>query len=253
MPDRLSFDRVAPIYDETRGLPPRVLSRVLGVLVDELRGKRVLEVGVGTGRFAVPLQKSGIDVVGIDISHAMVELGLAKGLRNVVFADAVRLPFPAKAFDVTTSNHVLHLVPDWRDALREIARVTAETYFSVIGRSNGPDLNREYHALVEEGGFHWQPPGLHERKLADLLRPDVVMPVGPFPEILPADRAIAEIERRDYTSQWEVPEEIHRNAVRALRERWGGKELSWSTTYEITSWDVSRLPELAAAEGGQAT
>ncbi len=210
MPDRLSFDRVAPIYDETRGLPPRILSRILGVLVDELRGKRVLEVGVGTGRFAVPLQKSGIDVVGIDISHAMVELGLAKGLRNVVFADAVRLPFPARAFDVTTSNHVLHLVPDWR-----------------------------------------QPPGLHERKLADLLRPDVVMPVGPFPETLPADRAIVEIERRDYTSQWAVPEEIHRNAVRALRERWGGKELSWSTTYEITSWDASRLPEIAAAEGAQ--
>src|SRR5207247_1790362 len=84
----------------------------------------------------------------------------------------------------------------------------------------------------------------------DLLRPDVVMPVGPFPETLPADRAIAEIERRDYTSQWEVPEEMHRNAVRALRERWGGKELSWSTTYEITSWGVSRLPELAAASCG---
>ena len=251
MPDRLSFDRVAPIYDETRGLQPRILSRVLGVLVDELRGKRVLEIGVGTGRFAVPLQKSGIDVVGIDISHAMVELGLAKGLRNVVFADAVRLPFPARTFDVTTSNHVLHLVPDWRDALREVARVTVETYISVIGRSNGPDMNREYHALVEEGGFHWQPPGLHERKLADLLKPDLVMPVGPFPETLPADRAIAEIERRDYTSQWEVPEELHRNAVRALRERWAGKDLSWSTTYEITSWDVSRLPEIAAAEGAQ--
>src|SRR5207244_9547346 len=100
MPDRLSFDRVAPIYDETRGLPPRILSRVLGVLVDELRGKRVLEVGVGTGRFAVPLQKSGIQVVGIDISPAMVERGLAKGLKNVIFADAVRLPFPSKAFDV---------------------------------------------------------------------------------------------------------------------------------------------------------
>ncbi len=249
MPERLSFDRVAPIYDETRGLQPRILSRVLGVLVDELRGKRVLEIGVGTGRFAVPLQKSGIEVVGIDISHAMVELGLAKGLRNVVFADAVRLPFPAKAFDVTTSNHVLHLVPDWRDVLREVARVTVESYVSVIGRSKGPDLNREYHALVEEGGFHWQPPGLHERKLADLLKPDIVMPVGPFPETLPADRAIAEIERRDYTSQWAVPEEQHRNAVRALRGRWGGKDLSWSTTYEITSWDVSRLPEIAAAHG----
>ncbi len=251
MPGRLSFDRVATIYDETRGLPPRILSRVLGVLVDELRGKRVLEVGVGTGRFAVPLQKSGIDLVGIDISHAMVELGLAKGLRNVVFADAARLPFAARAFDVATSNHVLHLIADWRDVLREIARVTAETYFSVIGRSSGPDLNREYHALVEDGGFHWQPPGLHERKLPERLKPDLVMPVGPFPESLPADRAIAEIEQRAYTSQWEVPEELHRDAVRTLRKRWGGVELRWTTTYEITSWDVSRLAGIPEADGGQ--
>src|SRR6266571_1138461 len=60
MPGRLSFDRVAAIYDETRGLAPRAMARVLAVLVDQLQGKRVLEVGVGTGRYAVPLQKSGI-------------------------------------------------------------------------------------------------------------------------------------------------------------------------------------------------
>src|SRR3989454_4698861 len=115
MPGRLSFDRVAAIYDETRSLAPRAMARVLAVLVDELRGKRVLEVGVGTGRYAVPLQKSGIRVVGVDISRKMVEFGLAKGLRDVVFADAARLPFVSGSFDVATTNHVLHLIPDWRD------------------------------------------------------------------------------------------------------------------------------------------
>src|SRR5439155_26304664 len=91
MPTRLSYDRVATIYDATRGLAPRAMARVLGVLVDELHGKRVLEVGVGTGRYAVPLQKSGIRVVGVDISRSMVEFGLAKGLRDVVFADGAHL------------------------------------------------------------------------------------------------------------------------------------------------------------------
>ncbi len=247
VPERLSFDRVATIYDETRGLPARALSRVLGVLVDELRGKRVLEVGVGTGRFAVPLQKSGIQVVGIDISPAMVERGLAKGLKNVIFADAVRLPFPSKAFDVATTNHVLHLISEWRDVLREIARVTTESYFSIIGRSDGPELNREYHTLVEKQGFHWEPPGVHERKLTEILKPDLVIPVGPFTETASADRAIAEIARRDYTTQWEVPETLHREAVRALREQWGGKELRWSVTQEITFWRVERLAGLSTA------
>src|SRR5437667_3660782 len=135
MPGRLSFDRVAAIYDETRSLAPRAMSRVLSVLVDELHGKRVLEVGVGTGRYAVPLQKSGIRVVGVDISRKMVEFGLAKGLRDVVFADAARLPFASGSFDVGTTNHVLHLIPDWRDVLREIARVPRETYFTSCQRS----------------------------------------------------------------------------------------------------------------------
>src|SRR5256886_16170739 len=84
----------------------------------------LLEVGVGTGRYAVPLQKSGIRLVGVDISRKMVEFGLAKGLRDVVFADAARLPFVSGSFDVATTNHVLHLIPDWRDGLRGIARVT---------------------------------------------------------------------------------------------------------------------------------
>src|SRR5256712_6864540 len=132
MPGRLSFDRVAAIYDETRSLAPRAMARVLAVLVDQLQGRRGLEVGVGTGRDAVPLQKSGVRAVGVDISRKMIEFGLAKGLRDVVFADAARLPFVSGAFDVATTNHVLHLIPDWRDRLTEIARATPAVDFTVI-------------------------------------------------------------------------------------------------------------------------
>src|SRR2546428_7212141 len=127
MPGRLSFDRVAAIYDETRSLAPRAMARVLAVLVDELHGKQVLEIGVGTGRYAVPLQKSGIRVVGVDISRKMVEVGLTKGLRDVVFADAARLPFRSKSFDVATTNHVLHLISDWRYVLMQIRLTPRET------------------------------------------------------------------------------------------------------------------------------
>src|SRR3989475_1307023 len=142
MPGRLSFDRVAAIYDETRSLAPRAMARVLAVLVDELHGKRVLEIGVGTGRYAVPLQKSGIRVVGVDISRKMVEIGLAKGLRDVIFADAARLPFKSGSFDVGTTNHVLHLIPDWRGALSEIRRATRGMYFPVLESPDPGDTSK---------------------------------------------------------------------------------------------------------------
>src|SRR2546426_11332598 len=152
------------------------MARVLAVLVDELHGKRVLEIGVGTGRYAVPLQKSGIRVVGVDISRKMVEIGLAKGLRDVIFADAARLPFKSGSFDVGTTNHVLHLIPDWRDALSEIARGTRDMYFTVLERSDrGDTIKREDDPLVEGAGHRWSQPGLHEEDLPGLLKPAFII------------------------------------------------------------------------------
>jgi len=249
MPGRLSFDRVAAIYDETRSLAPRAMARVLAVLVDQLQRKRVLEVGVGTGRYAVPLQKSGIRVVGVDISQKMVEFGLAKGLRDVVFADAARLPFVSGSFDVATTNHVLHLIPDWRDVLTEIARVTREFYFTVIERSDRIDtIKREYDALVKRAGHNWSHPGFHEKDLPGLLKPDFIMPVGPFRETLLTDSLLEELDRRTYSSQWDVPEEIHRGAMDVLRRKWKGQEFQLSYTLEVTFWRSDRLPEIAKAQ-----
>ena len=248
MPARLSFDRVATIYDATRGLAPRAMARVLGVLVDELHGKRVLEVGVGTGRYAVPLQKSGIRVVGVDISRSMVEFGLAKGLRDVVFADGAHLPFRRHAFDVATTNHVLHLVADWRDVLTEIARVTREMYFSIIERSQRTDsIQRDYDALVGEAGYQYHPPGIHERDLPDLVKPNLVIPVGPFHEVAASDTVLEEFEQRSYSCQWEVPEDVHRQSMARLRKTWGGKEYRRVYTLEVTFWRIDRLGELAKA------
>jgi len=223
------------------------MSRVVGVLVEELRGKRVLEVGVGTGRYAVPLQKSGIRVVGVDISRNMVGLGLAKGLRDIVFADGARLPFVARAFDVATTNHVLHLISNWVDVLEEIARVTRDSFFSVIEQSENPSMHSEYNALVRESGFQWQHPGIHERDLPGLLKPDIVIPVGPFRETVSMDTVLKPLAERAFSNQWEVPEEIHREAIQRLRKKWAGKVYDRSYSLEIAFWRAERIPELVKA------
>ncbi len=246
MPVRLSFDRVASTYDETRALSPRVMSHVLGILVDQLLGKSVLEVGVGTGRYAVPLQKSGLNLVGVDISHKMVELGLGKGLKNVVLADGARLPFTSRAFDLATTNHLLHLVPDWRQVLLEIVRVTRDSYFSIVERSSRTtNLHREYDRLAGEAGYKWAPPGLHERDLTTILTPDLVMPVGPFEDVVPADHILDELEVRSFSSQWGTPEDVHRRVMRELRSRWSGHEFKHTYNLEITFWQIEHLAELA--------
>ena len=80
MPDDHFGDRVAARYDES--LPGMFLPGVLDPTVDflaELAGSGpVLELGIGTGRVALPLVEKGISVHGIDLSQAMVERLRAK-------------------------------------------------------------------------------------------------------------------------------------------------------------------------------
>jgi ubiquinone/menaquinone biosynthesis C-methylase UbiE len=121
-----NFDRVAEIYDRTRGLPPHVetaVARGLAELVGHVAGAGVLEVGAGSGRIAVPLAREGVRVTGIDISPRMLGLLRAKdrGIA-VALAEAGRLPFRSQAFDAALFVHILHLVPDVPATLAEAAR-----------------------------------------------------------------------------------------------------------------------------------
>lgn len=67
------FDRIADSYDETRSLSPDVTGAIARVLERELEGRgRCLEIGVGTGRIALPLHARGIPMAGIDLSARMI-------------------------------------------------------------------------------------------------------------------------------------------------------------------------------------
>jgi len=127
-PASISFDRGAEVYDRTRALPPDAMRAVLDVVTPELRDRQpCLEIGVGTGRLALPLAARGIRMVGVDLSAAMLAklVQKAEGRRDVqlVRGDATRAPFPDGAFGAALAIHVLHLIGDWRAAVKELARV----------------------------------------------------------------------------------------------------------------------------------
>lgn len=127
--DSVTFDRAAEYYDATRGFPPGVeqdaaalISRVGGLTPES----RVLEIGVGTGRIALPVSRYVKAYFGADISAKMLARLNAK--RNgapvyAVQADATRLPFPDNSFDVAVAVHVFHLIPAWQTVLDELSRV----------------------------------------------------------------------------------------------------------------------------------
>jgi len=127
----ISFDKIAAVYDAQRAHPPEVSTEVGSALAALVGlGAPVLELGVGTGRIAIPTALAGSSVVGIDISREM--LAVAAGRATVAGAqlalaraDAQALPFATGSFAAALAVHVLHLLPDWRAALGELARVVA--------------------------------------------------------------------------------------------------------------------------------
>jgi len=65
---------VAAHYDDDTSdeFQPTVIGATVDLLAELARGGRVLELGIGTGRIAVPLAQRGFTVHGIDLSRAMV-------------------------------------------------------------------------------------------------------------------------------------------------------------------------------------
>jgi SAM-dependent methyltransferase len=64
-------ERIADVYDRWAGVPADT-EQTVAFLAARAGGGPVLELGVGTGRVALPLAARGLDVHGIDASPAMV-------------------------------------------------------------------------------------------------------------------------------------------------------------------------------------
>ncbi len=242
-----AFDRVAHEYDRTRTLPAEAKERIITVLSELAGPDRVLEVGVGTGRVSLPLQKAGLNVVGVDVSRAMLRVGAQKGLANIFLADAAHLPFADASFRLAMSHHVLHLLPDWRAAVSELARVSRLGCLSLIDHdAEEPDIGAEYHRLVEADGGSTQRPGLPERDLARRLPAERTLSLGHFRQETETARVIDLLERRLWSSLWSVPARTHEKAIAALRVHPWPATVRSETELTLAFWSTERLRELSA-------
>jgi SAM-dependent methyltransferase len=73
-------DHVAATYDASEGemFDADAIEPVVDLLAELARDGRALELGIGTGRIALPLARRGVDVHGIELSQAMVARMRAK-------------------------------------------------------------------------------------------------------------------------------------------------------------------------------
>jgi SAM-dependent methyltransferase len=150
-PSRPNFAEVARSYDELRPADDNWWE-VFELLVREgdLAGRRVLDIGCGTGRAAEALAARGSRVWGVEPEPEMAALARGR-VSTVKVAPAERLPFKDAWFERALMWLVIHLV-DRPRALAEAARVLRPDGRLAIGTFH-PDhferywLNRYFPSL----------------------------------------------------------------------------------------------------------
>jgi 2-polyprenyl-3-methyl-5-hydroxy-6-metoxy-1,4-benzoquinol methylase len=101
------------------------------------RGRRVLDIGCGTGYGTDYLRQMGAQAVGIDIAKTAVSYA-QRQYPEVRFAmmDAQKLEFPAASFDLVVSTENFEHLHDQAGHIREVRRVLARGGIAFIATPN---------------------------------------------------------------------------------------------------------------------
>ena len=224
----LVFDRAVDYYDKTRALSSATMGKLVPLIRNEVGGGPCLEIGVGTGRIALPLQAAGTDMVGLDLSQPMLRRLVHNAGDRLPFplvsADAGALPFRDDSFAGALAVHVLHLIPEWRRAVTELVRITRPSGALVIdiGRSTrGPfsELLSEFAAAAKIPDKHR---GVNDTDELDeamaglgasLTRTEVINEVRSATYA----KTIAALEAGTYSITWAADEATRRAAAEHAR------------------------------------
>jgi len=250
----VSFDKVAGIYDATRwsGVPPEIMKKLLNSMKETFASCRtILDVGTGTGRFAEYLIDSGFNVVGIDVSLAMMAKAREKKLRNLVQADAHHSPFEDKAFDGAVMIHVLHLVRDWVQVVSEIGRVTRKVIVAEVEGGEGFSPRSRYLELRKEMGYPLERFNDGEGGLRRVVPPSIVKLVGDYWTDVDVHEEIDSFDRRKSSVSWGLPSEVNNRIIQRIHAENQTKIVRRRDVVEVVGWDPAQLRNVTA--GGSST
>lgn len=162
--------------------------RLLVDLLVPRKGESVLDVGCGTGYFTRGLAEDATVAwaAGADLDSAMVRFAAVRGKAAYLVADAARLPFADRSFDLVISVTALCFMPDERRALAEMLRVARRRVaLGLLNRRSLLWLGKGRHGgRGAYRGAHWHT----RREVLDLfagqparnlsLRSGIVLPGG---------------------------------------------------------------------------
>jgi len=265
------FDQIADVYDETR----RVLNHETLNGIKEMLTKygchSILEIGVGTGRIAIPLIKDGYDVIGADISRRMMEKARAKGMRNLFLTEGSRVPFREMSFDATFMAHVFHLLDNPISVMTEAARVSRVGVFALLRKRASDRWSWFYddnHILNDEvtrkflderrerfrkiaKKYAWSLDPSHrlrnwrrEQEILETYPPDDLKVMSDVVVNDSIEERIARFEKGGYSFVSRMPEEMRKEIIEEMRTSSAlaqGMIQQRHEAYQLALWTSKRL------------
>jgi len=153
------YNLAAADYDKKESYLDSFENDKLLPLLGDLKEKKVLDVGAGTGRLAMRLSRLGAKVVALDISSEM--LGVLKmksqNLIDTVEGDAENLPFVDENFDVVISAfHIVHLknLKRFFDEAYRVLKPGGKFLVTNINQKRPPEIKTKEGMIEIESYYH---------------------------------------------------------------------------------------------------
>jgi len=166
------YNLAARDYDKRESYLNSFERDVVWNLVGEVDGKKVLDVGAGTGRLAIDLVKRGAIVTALDTSDEMLKVLDKKTktkikIRNflqIVVGEAESLSFPDESFDLVIATFLIVHLKDPRRFFDEVYRVLkpgGKFLVTNINQRRPPEIKTK-EGIIEIESYYHQPEKIKE-------------------------------------------------------------------------------------------
>jgi malonyl-CoA O-methyltransferase len=145
---KTGYDRWSKTYDTDENPLFDLESPALFLQIADVRGRKILDVGCGTGRITMMLLKMGAKVSGIDISKRMLAKARQKTTRykrscELGVASVYKIPYAKNKFDMVACNLVTSHLKNLGKAVAEMSRVL---------KTGGTIVISDLHPYIIENG-----------------------------------------------------------------------------------------------------
>lgn len=254
----IAFDQAVGYYDQTRGIPPRIEQWMVGAvhdLIDVAPGARLLEIGVGTGRIALPLARRGYRYTGADLSFPMMQAlrNKANGVPIALLrSDVAQLPLRSATFDAVVAVHIFHLVSAWAAAMDEAARVLRPGGVVLHGTTKRDDHQAsDLRRCMQERANELQP--RHDERLtwsgvqaqlAQRFGPPTEYTSPPWTTTRTPQNILDDFRHRTWSATWHLQDDVLHHVVETAtawaQEHYGDLDAPFPVTQRFV-WQVYRI------------